>query len=403
MMRELHLSNIISRRSLYLILSGLVVVGVIALIAIKGPLAPVTVQSTPLTQGPLKPALFGVGTVEARRSYSIGPTRTGTLKQLLVDHGDMVQAGQLLGEMDPVDLTDRLQSAQLSVEKYEHLVVAAQARVDEAKSRAAQARDDDLRYRDLVKKKQVSHEAAEAKATDAITTTDQVHAAEAELEGTRHDLQRQQSDLKALQAQLDELKLISPVTGLVTAREVEPGSLVVSGTPILRLIDQNTLWVRTRIEQRGSAQLASGLPAEIFLRSQPDKAYKGKVARIELIADSLTEERWVDVAFEQDTTAGAGKIPDGLAIGMLANVTIHLPVIENAQWLPAAALQSHQRQSGVWLIRDNRAHFAMVKTGTRTLDGKIQILSGINAADEVVSYTGKPLQEGQRLKVSNHD
>ena len=402
-MRELHLSNIISRRSLYLILSGLIVIGIITLIAIKGPLAPVTVQSTRLTQGLLKPALFGVGTVEARRSYSIGPTRTGTLKQLLVDHGDRVQAGQLLGEMDPVDLTDRLQSAQLSVEKYEHLVVAAQARVDEAKSRAAQARDEDLRYRDLVKKKQVSHEAAEAKATDAIAATDQVHAAEAELEGTRHDLQRQQSDLKALQAQIDELKLISPVTGLVTAREVEPGSLVVSGTPILRLIDQNTLWVRTRIEQRGSTQLASGLPAEIFLRSQPDKAYKGKVARIELIADSLTEERWVDVAFDQASTNGASKIPDGLAIGMLANVSIHLPAIEHAQWLPAAALQSHQRQSGVWLIRDNRAHFTTVKTGIRTLDGKIQILSGINTADEVVIYTGKPLHEGQRLKVSNHD
>jgi HlyD family secretion protein len=161
--------------------------------------------------------------------------------------------------------------------------------------------------------------------------------------------------------------------------------------------------VRTRIEQRGSTQLATGLPAEIFLRNQPDTALKGKVARVELIADSLTEERWVDVAFEQASTDDAGKIPNGLAIGMLANVTIHLPVIENAQWLPAAALQSHQRQSGVWLIRDNRAHFAAVKTGTRTLDGKIQILSGIDVSDEVISYTGKPLDEDQRLKVSNHD
>ncbi|VAW66534.1 hypothetical protein MNBD_GAMMA09-1751 [hydrothermal vent metagenome] len=387
--------NIISRRSLSLILLSLVIIGVIALIAIKGPLAPVNVKTVQLKQDDLKPSLFGVGTVEARRSYIIGPTRTGKLQQLLVDHGDKVTAGQLLGQMDPVDLTDRLQSAQLNIEKYEHLVEAAQARLDETKNRYAQAKREDIRYRELVKKKQISHEAAEAKATDAITANDQVHAAEADLEGTRHDLQRLQSDLKALQAQIDDLKLISPVAGIVSSREAEPGSLIVSGTPILRIIDNSTLWVRVRIEQRGSAELETDLPAEIFLRSRPETPLTGEVARMELIADNLTEERWVDVAFAQ--------IPEGVAIGTLANVNIHLPVVQQAKWLPAATLQNHERESGVWVVRDNRAHFVVVKTGTRTLDGKIQILSGVMADDIVVSYTKKPLNEGQRLKVINHD
>ena len=387
--------NIINRRSLSLMLLGLVITGVIALIAIKGPLAPVNVKTVQLKQGNLKPSLFGVGTVEARRSYIIGPVRTGKLQQLLVDHGDKVTAGQLLGQMDPVDLTDRLQSAQLNIEKYEHLVEAAQARLDEAKNRYAQAKREDIRYRELVKKKQISHEAAEAKATDAITANDQVHAAEADLEGTRHDLQRLQSDLKALQAQIDDLKLISPVAGIVSSREAEPGSLIVSGTPVLRIIDNSTLWVRVRIEQRGSAELETGLPAEIFLRSRAETPLAGEVARMELIADNLTEERWVDVAFAQ--------IPEGVAIGTLANVPIHLPVVQQAKWLPAATLQHHERESGVWVVRDNRAHFVVVKTGARTLDGKIQILSGVMADDIVVSYTKKPLNEGQRLKVINHD
>ncbi|VAW65353.1 hypothetical protein MNBD_GAMMA08-2169 [hydrothermal vent metagenome] len=387
--------NIKNRRLLYSVTLGLVIIGVIALIAIKGPLAPIRVQTVKLGQGDLEPALFGVGTVEARRSYTIGPTRTGKLQQLLVDHGDSVIAGQLLGQMDPVDLTDRLQSAQLNVEKNEHLVEAARARLDEAKSRYALAKREDRRYRDLVGKKQVSHETAELKATDAIVASDQVRAAEAELEGARHDLQRMQSDLKALQAQIDDLQLISPTTGVVTAREAEPGSLIVSGSTILRIVDTTTLWVRVRIEQRGSADIDIGLPARIFLRNQPDKALDGQVARIELIADSLTEERWVDVAFDQ--------IPEGMAIGMLANVIIKLPVVSQTQWLPAATLQNHERVTGVWLIRDNKAHFVPVKTGTRTLDGKIQILSGIASADVVVSYTAKPLIEDQRLKVDNND
>jgi len=385
--------KIINRRLFYLILIVTIVIGVIALIMIKGPLAPTTVQTVQLAVDDLKPALFGVGTVEARRSYTIGPSRTGKLQQLLVDHGDKVAAGQLLGKMDPVDLPDRLQSAQLSIEKNEHQIESAQAKLDEAKSRLSLAKKEDKRYRDLVKKKQVSNEAAEAKATEAVTAAAQVRAAEADLEGIRHDLQRVKSDMKALQAQINELELISPVEGIVTAREAEPGSLIVSGTPVLRIIDTRTLWVRVRIEQRGSADLDIGLAAEIFLRSHQDEAIGGKVARIELIADSLTEERWVDVSFDQ--------IPENLAIGTLANVTIHLPVVKQASWLPAATIQNNNRESGVWLATENGAHFVTVKTGTRTLDGKIQILSGVTADDVVVSYSKKPLTEGQRLKVNN--
>ncbi|RKZ67846.1 MAG: efflux transporter periplasmic adaptor subunit [Gammaproteobacteria bacterium] len=387
--------NIINRRFFYLLLLGIVITGVITLIAVKGPMAPTTVQTVKLTVGDLKPALFGVGTVEARRSYTIGPTRTGKLQQLLVDHGDKVATGQLLGKMDPVDLPDRLQSAQLSIEKNEHQIESAQAKLDEAKSRLSLAKSEDKRYRDLVKKKQVSNEAAEAKATEAVTAAAQVRAAEADLEGIRHDLQRLKSDMKALQAQIDELKLISPVEGMVTAREAEPGSLVVSGTPVLRIIDSSTLWVRVRIEQRGSADIDIDLPAEIFLRSHQDEAIGGKVARIELIADSLTEERWVDVSFDQ--------IPENLAIGTLANVTIHLLMVKQASWLPAATIQNNDRESGVWLATENGAHFVTVKTGTRTLDGKIQILSGVTADDIVVSYSKKPLTEGQKLKVNNQN
>jgi hypothetical protein len=77
--------------------------------------------------------------------------------------------------------------------------------------------------------------------------------------------------------------------------------------------------------------------------------------------------------------------------------------IRQAAWLPAATIQHRNRESGVWLAADNEAHFVSVKTGRRTLDGKIQILSGVTTEDVVVSYSKKPLDEGQRLKVSNHD
>src|SRR3989339_2285539 len=81
-------------------------------VALKsGPLAPIQVTVTQVAKGEVSPALFGIGTVEARRAYLIGPTAAGRVGHVLVDVGDTVQAGQLLAEMDPVDIDRRVNSA----------------------------------------------------------------------------------------------------------------------------------------------------------------------------------------------------------------------------------------------------------------------------------------------------
>jgi len=213
----------------------------------------------------------------------------------------------------------------------------------------------------------------------------------ANLAGVKHDLERSHEDLKALKAQLDDLKLLSPVNGLITAREVEPGSVIVAGTPVLRMIDPLSLWVRSRIDQAKSGQIHQGQRANIQLRNLPGQSLKGQVKRIELIADSLTEERWIDVAFEHT--------PTNLSIGMLANVTIELPEVKQASWLPGAALVYQQGKAGVWRMIEGKAEFTPIKLGVQTMDGKTQILSGLHAQDVVIQNALKPIKSGVRVKV----
>ena len=67
----------------------------------SGPLAPVPVTVTVAENLAITPALFGIGTVEARHTYKIGPTVAGRIKQVDVDVGDSVRAGQLTGENGP--------------------------------------------------------------------------------------------------------------------------------------------------------------------------------------------------------------------------------------------------------------------------------------------------------------
>jgi len=383
--------RIFNRRLLYTLLTVLVISGVIALIAIKGPLSPTPVKTSHLQQSDLHPAVFGIGTVEAQRSYSIGSTRPGRVLKLLVDHGDTVIKGQLLGQMDPVDLSARLKSAQLLIKKIEQSVESSRAAVDETKTRALQAHREHLRYQKLFAQKQISQEVAEGKQTDDRAAEDKVREARAALSAAKHDLERAQEDLRALQAQYNDLKLLSPSSGLIIAREVEPGSVIVAGTPILRMIDPLSLWVRTRIDQAKSGQIHEGQMAEIQLKNLPGKILKGQVKRIELIADSLTEERWVDVAFEQ--------IPNNLSIGMLANVTIELPVVKQAFWLPGATIVYQKGKAGVWRVIGGKAQFAPVKLGVQTLEGKTQILDGIKAKDKVIYNALKPIKEDARVKV----
>ena len=98
-----------SSKIVILILLALALLATIVFVMMRsGPLAPVRVTVMPAAQGTFAPALYGIGTLEARRTYLIGPTTAGRVLRVLVDNGDSVKAGQLLAEMDPVDLDNRL-------------------------------------------------------------------------------------------------------------------------------------------------------------------------------------------------------------------------------------------------------------------------------------------------------
>ena len=104
MKRKLPFSRRITLGALVLML-----VGALAWVALRtGPLAATRITVMRVQEGRLAPAIFGIGTVEARRSWMVGPTAAGRVLAVRVDVGDTVKAGQLLADMDPVDLDQRL-------------------------------------------------------------------------------------------------------------------------------------------------------------------------------------------------------------------------------------------------------------------------------------------------------
>ena len=371
--------------------AAILVAGFGWVVARSGPLAPIRVTTLQVEQGALSPAIFGIGTVEARRSYLIGPTAAGRVRAVHADVGERVKAGQLLAEIDPVDLDERLRSSEAAHSRALSAVSAAEALHKDALARRQLAESNARRYRDLGGRSFVSTSAVEGKQQELDSAAATLEASEANLQGARQELRRLQADQDGLLQQKRNLHLLAPRDGLVISRDAEPGSTVVAGQAVLRVVEPESLWVKARLDQGRSRGLAVGQAAEIVLRSHASTPLAGKVARIEPLSDSVTEERIAQITFE--------RIPEGLSVGEMTEVTVNTGAAKSGLQLPNAAIKQMPQGSGVWKLKDGKPSLTPVKLGSTSLDGNVQILDGLAAGDEVVIYSERELNESARIKV----
>jgi len=361
------------------------------LVTSQGPLAPAKVTVSKVERGTLVASTFGIGTVEARRGYAIGPTVASRVLRVLVDQGEPVKAGQLVAELDPVDLLERVTSGELAVERAASTIRAAQAQLAEAESRAGTAASNARRHAELRAQGFVSQEAADAKAHEANAAKAGVDAAQAQLAAARRDHERAQSDVAGTGKLRAQARLVSPVDGVVSARLVEPGTTVVAGQAIVQVIDPATLWVRARIDQAQSGGVRVGQAAGIVMRSDAKRVHRGEVQRVDLVSDAVTEERIVNVGFAAR--------PEAISVGDLVEVTIRIAELADVRSVPTAAVKRVDRQDGVWRASEGRVTFRPVKVGTTTLDGRSQILEGLDDGDEVVVHSEQALKPEAKVRV----
>lgn len=343
----------------------------------SGPLAPVPVTVARVDNQSISPALFGIGTVEARYSYKIGPTFAGRVKRLAVQVGDQVKAGQVLGEMDPVDLDQRIQAQEAALKR-------AEAQINEAQFRQIYAQTQARRYTELLAARTTSEEILAGKKND-------LQIAESSLNAAKEEAVRIRAEREALIAQRKNLFLIAPIDGLVALRNAEPGTTLVAGQAVVELIDPDSLWVNVRFDQIHARGLSAGLTAQIVLRTQAAEL-SGRVLRVEPLADAVTEEMLAKVAFD--------KIPEPLpAVGELAEVTVVLPALAAAPVIPNAAIQRIDGQLGVWQIKDGDLSFTPISLGDADLEGQVQVRNGLEVGETVVVYSAKALSAHNQIDI----
>lgn len=386
----------LQRRTLMLIGVGAVTVVLFGYVVLRsGPLAPVAVATAAVEARSISPALFGIGTVEARFSYKIGPTIAGRVARINVDVGEQVRAGQVLAEMDPVDLDARVAALDAAIGRAEASVRIAEAQVDDALARKEYALAQARRYEELWQTRAVSQVAVETKRQESQVADAALSAARSNLLASQQDLQRNRADRDGLIKQRENLVLIAPVEGMIAARKAEPGTTMVAGQAVIEMIDPTNLWINARFDQIAATGLRQDLPASIALRSRAGKGVPGRIARVEVLADAVTEENLAKVVFDT--------LPEPLPpIGELAEVSVALPELTPLPAIPNAAVQNVGGRLGVWKIEDGKIRFTVVQLGAADLEGLVQITKGLTVGDRIVVYSASRLASTSRIRVADN-
>jgi RND family efflux transporter MFP subunit len=231
---------------------------------------------------------------------------------------------------------------------------------------------------------------------------DQVAAARAALEAAQHQLDvagaaRHQAEagLAMAREQLADTILLSPFAGYVVTRVLEPGAPVTPGTPIFKLADPRSSWVTVYVDERDTAGLALGNPADIVFRSLPQRTYRGRVARVQREGDRVTEQLAVDLRLDER--------PDRLTLGEQVEATIRPPVHRDVVALPLSAVVRRPDGLGALVVDEGRLQFRRASFGAADPSGWNEVVSGLRAGDRVVVAPGRladPANEGRRVAAS---
>ena len=334
--------------------------------------------------------VFGIGNVSAKDIYSITAQTGGKIISILTDEGQWVKKGDLLITIDPVDMPELVQEMLISVEKTKSELKALIKESESLNAQKELALITYKRYEKLVKQSFVSRSEFDKAKTDLNALTAQLEATLVRIESSKIEVQRTQKNADSLKTKLSRFQIYAPVDGYVISKSAEVAQNVASSTTILKIVDPKTLWIRAYIDEKISGDIKVGQKAEITLRSQSNKQFTGYVKRIVAQSDAVTQEREINVAFDE--------LPIPFYINEQARVTINAKTISNAITIPLNTLKVEDGKEGVWTLIDNKAYFKELNIQAKG-DNEAAIISGIKTEDIIIipDSSKKALSEGMRI------
>jgi len=376
----------------------------------------VNVEVTPARRTAISETISAEALVSPLQQAIITPKITSTIKTFEVQRGSRVRKGQLLAVLENADLSaaseqskgeyeqaqagyiattgaslpEQIQKAELDTASAKAAFNAQQTVYDSRKALFDQGaiprRDLDSAEVALAQARSQYQQAA--KQLDDLQKIGQAQA----LKSATGQLSAAKGKYLGAQAQLSYSEIRSPIDGVVTDRPLFPGELATANQPLLTVMDTSKLIAKAHIAAALAAELKAGDAAQIKLPGD-ENAVDARVTLVSpaLDAGSTTIEVWVESA----------KPDPRIKPGMTVTITMTARTVNEAIVIPAAALLKNADDAPYVLVAgsDGIAHAHTVEVGIRAAD-TVQILSGVNAGDAVITSGEYGLPDGTAIKTA---
>lgn len=221
-------------------------------------------------RGPLRETVTATGKFKGLGSVDVGAQISGRISRVLVDFNDQVKAGQTLAEIDPAQLTSRVEQSRAQVTAADASVRLAKATLSQSK--AALARAKEMAEKGLISSKELEAAEADAERAEASVSSSQSQATLA------------RASLKDAETSLSWTTIKSPMDGVVLARLVEPGQTVAASlqSPVLFTVasDLTQLLLYVDVDEADIGKLREGQDATFVVGAWPSRKFASKVISV---------------------------------------------------------------------------------------------------------------------------
>lgn len=326
--------------------------------------------------------------IEAVNKSTVSAQTNGLISQITYDVGDYVKKGSMIARISSANQKSNLQGAKASVNEAKAsissasaAIVRAEAGTREAQANYVAARGEFNRVKGLFAKRIITksqYDKAEAAMKSSLA---RVQSAKANLNAAKASRNAANSGLSAARAglskagqQLAYTEVIAPYSGIVTERHVELGEVVSAGSPIMTGISLKEVRAVAHVPQRLILNVRKYKSARIYINDDKNGIDASKLTFFPY-ADKNTNAFKVRVAFDS--------APKGLFPGIFVKIGFEVGK-ENHLVVPASAVAYRSEVTGVYVIDDKgRTLLRQVRVGKLTNDGKVRILSGLDAGEKI--------------------
>ncbi len=350
----------------------------------------VTVATAEVRSGALARAIEISGVLAPNKTANIFSRLPGQAKTVAVDVGSRVKAGQMLIEIDTRQLAAQLGVAEAALQGVRDQAAQAKLGIDTAKENLDMAQKSFDRVTDLFK----SAAATQSQLDDASTRLDLAKTA---YENANRQYQllssaglaQAQAQVNLIQVQIDNATITSPMDGIVTNRNINPGELASPAAPLLTIADTRVLRLQGNVSQDEVPLLKAGDQAVIRVDGMPDKKLKGTIVQIGPVAASTGQYFPVVVQVANDGT---------LLAGMTATAEVKLSTVQGLL-VPLSAVLASDAGSFLYVVDGGKVSRRAVTVGLKNAT-EIQVTGGIAAGERVVTSNVAALRDGMTVGVS---